>query len=105
MVMSVILMAHSWSLDPWQLYTRVYISVYIDIFGSDCSVINYGRGFVRLDKRVCGRKLDRFLHSRDLGGFIHSRRPGGLQRPYSSVLSDLLQDGILLPAFVDDHNQ
>ena len=73
--------------------------VFIDIIRSKCSIINNGWGFVRLEKASPADGLE------TVGSEIYPRQPGGLQRPYPSALSDLPQDGILLPAFVDDHDR
>ena len=71
---------------------------FIDITRSYSSIINCGQGFYLVGKGESSRRItDRwFLNS--------SQWPGGLQCPYPSALSGLPQDGIFLPAFVDDHD-
>ena len=34
---------------------------------------------------------------------VHPRRPRRIQRPNPSALSDFSEDGVLLPAHIDDH--
>ena len=40
-----------------------------------------------------------------VGSQIHPRRPRRIQRPNPSALSDFSEDGVLLPAHIDDHHR